>query len=418
MRPRSQQSFVLGVVLLLAACSESARTESGQSGGSAATQGGSTVGSSAESTRSTNARGGNATSSKSAAKGGEVAAASGGRSSSEDTRSNASGGNDEAEGGSDGQGGILGSTRSSTSSAGGNSGINGNATGGKTGAGGNATGGKTGAGGNATGGKTGGGGNPAGGNATGGNAAGGKTELPSSTSPAETNHVFLLLGQSNMAGYPKAQESDKQKNDQIQVLGFDDCSATSRKSDQWAAAAPPLHECFQGAIGPGDWFAKTIIAKYPAGHTIWLVPCALSGQAISVMSKGGSKWDWLVARAKKGQQKGPIEGMLFHQGESDCGNSGWPAKVKQMYTDLKGALGLTKDVPFLAGELPPASKCTNHNPLVNQLPSVIGSNAYVISAQGLNLDPVDTQWYMHIDHDSQVTFGKRYAETMIKALGL
>jgi len=56
--------------------------------------------------------------------------------------------------------------------------------------------------------------------------------------------------------------------------------------------------------------------------------------------------------------------------------------------------------------------------LVNQLPGLIGSNAYVISSQGLNLDPVDTQWYMHIDHDLQVTFGKHYAETVIKALGL
>jgi hypothetical protein len=31
----------------------------------------------------------------------------------------------------------------------------------------------------------------------------------SSPTPASTFHVFLLLGQSNMAGYPKAQDADK-----------------------------------------------------------------------------------------------------------------------------------------------------------------------------------------------------------------
>jgi len=49
-------------------------------------------------------------------------------------------------------------------------------------------------------------------------------------------------------------------------------------------------------------------------------------------------------------------------------------------------------------------------------PSETGSDAYVISANGLVVDPVDTQWNLHFDHDSQVEFGKRYAQTMLQAL--
>jgi hypothetical protein len=229
-------------------------------------------------------------------------------------------------------------------------------------------------------------------------------------------HVFILLGQSNMAGYPKAQDTDKVNNQRIQVLGFDNCAATGRVQDQWGVAVPPLHECGVGAIGPGDWFSKTMIDKIPAGDTIGLVPCALSGQAIEVMSKGGSKYDWIIQRVKKAQQRGGVvEGMLFHQGESNCGDPAWPGKVKQFYADLKSDLGLG-NIPFLAGELAPTGGCSKHNALVDSLPGVMGNSTYVISAQGLVLDPTDTQWHLHFDHGSQVTFGKRYAATMIQAL--
>jgi hypothetical protein len=54
---------------------------------------------------------------------------------------------------------------------------------------------------------------------------------------------------------------------------------------------------------------------------------------------------------------------------------------------------------------------------VNRLPSVL-SNAFVIPATGLVVDPTDTRWNLHFDHDSQVTFGQRYAQKMIELLGL
>jgi hypothetical protein len=177
-----------------------------------------------------------------------------------------------------------------------------------------------------------------------------------------------------------------------------------------------LHECWNGALGPGDYFSKTLIDELPANDSIALVPCALSGQALEVMMKGGSKWDWLLNRAKAAQKIGVIEGFLFHQGESNCGDAAWPGKVKTFVTDLRTELGLG-DVPFLAGELAYSpGKCSQHNPLVNQLPGLI-KNAFVVSAEGLKLDPADTTYYLHFDHDSQVEFGKRYEAKMVEALG-
>lgn len=69
-------------------------------------------------------------------------------------------------------------------------------------------------------------------------------------------HCFLLLGQSNMAGYPKTQTADKVEDPRVLVLGYDNNPALGRVTDQWDVACPPLHETYQGAIGPGDWFAK------------------------------------------------------------------------------------------------------------------------------------------------------------------
>jgi hypothetical protein len=315
-------------------------------------------------------------------------------------------------------GGASGSAGAgATSGTGGSGGVAGMGVGGSAGAGNAGSAGATGgagAGSSGEGGATG-GGSGAGTAGTGGSA--GAAGAGGSGGSGVTNHVFLLFGQSNMAGYARATAADKVEDPRIQVIGFDGCSATGRVNNQWDTAVPPLHECGPGAVGPGDWFSKTLIQKLPASDKIYLVPCALSGQAISVFSKGTDKYTWMVDRVKSAQEMGGVvEGLLFHQGESDCGNSGWPAKVKQLVTDLRTDLGLG-DVPFLAGELPPASACGNHNPLVNQLPGLI-TNAHVISAQGLNLDPADTQWNMHFGHDDTVELGKRYEAKMAELLGL
>ncbi len=224
-----------------------------------------------------------------------------------------------------------------------------------------------------------------------------------------TFHVFLLLGQSNMAGYPKALESDKVPDDRVLVLDY--------YSDQWRTAIPPLHETWQGAIGPGDWFGKTIVEHIPEGDTIGLVPCAISGERIETFLKnGGSKYNWIIERARMAQQRGGIiEGILFHQGESNNGDSSWPQKVYTLVQDLRTDLDLGS-VPFLAGELLYSGGCAGHNTLVNQLPSII-DNCHVISANGLTVDPADTQYYLHFGHDSQVEFGRRYAQKMIDVLG-
>lgn len=244
-----------------------------------------------------------------------------------------------------------------------------------------------------------------------------QTPTPTPAPGKGTFRVFLLLGQSNMAGYPKAQDSDRVEDPRILVLGYSNNPALGRVENEWDIASPPLHEVWQDAIGPGDWFAKTLINYLPEGDTIGLVPCAISGERIETFMKGGSKYDWIIQRARIAQQSGGvIQGILFHQGESNNGDPTWPQKVKTLVEDLRRDLNIG-DVPFIAGELLYSGSCAGHNVYVNQLPSII-SNCYVVSAEGLVVDPSDMMWGLHFSHDSQVTLGKRYAEIMRKALGL
>jgi hypothetical protein len=244
--------------------------------------------------------------------------------------------------------------------------------------------------------------------------SGGYTTTTSGGGGGGTFHCFLLIGQSNMHGGPAADAADRQENDRILVLGYDNCSSTGRRENEWDVASPPLHSCGEG-IGPGDWFAKTLIQNVPSNETIGLIPCAVSGEAIETFMRGGSHYNMIINRAKIAQQDGGvIEGILFHQGESNNGDNNWPNNVAQMVRDIKSDLGLG-DIPFLPGELLYSGDASGHNTLVNQLPNVI-PNCHVVSAEGLNMKPGDS-WRLHFDHDSVVEFGKRYARAMRSALG-
>lgn len=239
--------------------------------------------------------------------------------------------------------------------------------------------------------------------------------------------VFLLLGQSNMEGKPKPQAEDLKKDARIQVLAYQDNAAQGRTYNKWYTASPPLHSSWAG-LGPGDYFAKTLIDALPENYSIGLVPCGISGVDIDFFRKGvvssrrnefsippDNSWDgayeWVLQRARLAQEKGRIAGVLLHQGESDAGQSVWLDKVKEIMTDLRSDLDIP-DLPLLVGELYYDGPCAGHNGVIAKIPSKI-DNAYVVSAKGLKgLDQ------FHFDLDGQRELGRRFAEAMIPLLEL
>ncbi len=317
---------------------------------------------------------------------------------------------DGAEGSADGTGAAA--------STGGVTGVGGVATGGApTGSGGAATGGAatggantggapTGIGGSATGGIDGAGGTTAG---TGGDGTGG------TQSADPVFHIFMLMGQSNMAGVAPHQPSDMNTDERLKVWGG--CGQTA---GQWNTAKPPLNDCpgqkgwnLNNVVDPGTWFGKTLLDALPEGHTIGLVGTAESGESINTFISGGAHHQMILNKiaAVKTAENARLSGIIFHQGESDNGQQAWPGKVVQLYNEVKAAWGIDYDVPFILGELPNGGCCSGHNVRVHEAADLLPEGYWVTQSGTSVMDQY------HFDHASTVLMGKRYGEKMIEALG-
>ncbi|AUX32039.1 MULTISPECIES: sialate O-acetylesterase [Sorangium] len=255
---------------------------------------------------------------------------------------------------------------------------------------------------------------------TGGDATGGTGSVSSGAgtggapSSSPTFHIFMLMGQSNMAGVADKQDSDKNSDARLKVLG-----GCNQPAGQWNLANPPLSDCpgekgwnLSTSVDPGIWFGKTLLGKLPEGDTIGLVATAESGESINTFITGGSHHQMILNKIAKAKtaENARFAGIIFHQGESDNGQSSWPGKVVQLYNEVKAAWGVDYDVPFILGELPAGGCCGGHNNLVHQAADMLPMG-YWVSQQGTN---VMDQY--HFDHASVVTMGTRYGEKMIEAL--
>ena len=84
--------------------------------------------------------------------------------------------------------------------------------------------------------------------------------------PKEKFHLFLLVGQSNMAGRGTLEEQDKKPHARVLMLN---------KAGEWVPAVDPLHFDKPAAgVGLGKTFA-TLIAEANPDVTIGLIPCAV-----------------------------------------------------------------------------------------------------------------------------------------------
>ena len=125
-----------------------------------------------------------------------------------------------------------------------------------------------------------------------------------------------------------------------------------------------------------------------------------------------SRYEWILSRARAALEAGGvIEAILYHQGESNCGQDDWPARVATLVTDLRQDLGLGDDTPFLAGELLYSGDCARHNVLVHRLPELL-DGAYVVSADGLEMAEGDP-WHVHFSREAAIELGRRYAAALL-----
>ncbi|HMR19012.1 MAG TPA: sialate O-acetylesterase, partial [Sphingobacterium sp.] len=126
-------------------------------------------------------------------------------------------------------------------------------------------------------------------------------------------HIYLLMGQSNMAG--RGVLTEEYLNTQHpRVLMLD-------KAHQWVPARHPIHfdKPKVAGVGPGLSFAEEMATAYPR-DTIALVPCAVGGTAISRWEPGAydkatdtHPYDDALNRIRAAQKKGVIKGIIWMQ---------------------------------------------------------------------------------------------------------
>jgi predicted neuraminidase len=231
--------------------------------------------------------------------------------------------------------------------------------------------------------------------------------------PKDKLELYLLIGQSNMAG--RGALANENALSQIRVLKLSPRNA-------WAPGVEPLHtdKPIAGA-GIGMSFAREMADANPK-VTIGLIPCAVGGTPLQRWQKGGDLYQQALVRAKVAMQTGTLKGILWHQGEGDSGKEdtarSYGARLSQMVKDLRVDLG-AGDVPFVAGKLGEflARQGKDGNPsfwpVVNEqlaeLPKLVPHTA-IVESDGLKHKGDG----VHFDTASLREFGKRYAETMKK----
>ncbi len=230
-------------------------------------------------------------------------------------------------------------------------------------------------------------------------------------------HLFLLVGQSNMAGRGVVEEQDKTPHPRVLMLS---------KDGKWVPAIDPMHFDKPAAgVGLGKTFGQ-IIAEANPDVTIGLIPCAVGGSPIDAWMPGvfypatkSYPWDDMQKRVALALPAGTLKGILWHQGESDSKPElaqAYEPKLHDLIARFRREVK-TPEVPFVAGQMG-QFKDMPWKPeelMVDQahqsLPSKVARTGFV-SAEGLNHKGDK----IHFDSPSFRELGRRYAEVYLKII--
>ena len=227
--------------------------------------------------------------------------------------------------------------------------------------------------------------------------------------PDPSLHLYLLVGQSNMAGRGTVDEESKLADPRVVML---------TKALEWQPATDPLHfDKPVAGVGPGLSFGKAMAAR-ATGVRIGLMPCAVGGTSIKLWVRDAfdtvtrtHPYSDMLERVSAAQKVGVLKGIIWHQGEAD-------RNAPESYAGLLGDLiaRMRKDcgaeVPFVAGEISSFESNTvdatvRFNAAVHSLEGRVEKYGCA-SSEGLS----HKGDRVHYDTASARSLGERYAEKM------
>ena len=226
---------------------------------------------------------------------------------------------------------------------------------------------------------------------------------------AQPVDIFLLIGQSNMAG--RGVVSDADRIPTPAVFAFS-------KEKTWIPAVDPIHfdRPDRTGVGLGRTFATTLISM-KAATSVGLIPAAFGGSALHEWVPGSPHYVNAVDRTKAAlAAAGPnarLRGILWHQGEADANDEERAVTYRLRFAKMIAALRkdlAAENVPVIVGQLGEFVQAKDYaqlqrvNTELATLPLHVPLTAFV-SSQGLK----DKGDQLHFDSPSLKEFGRRYA---------
>ena len=221
--------------------------------------------------------------------------------------------------------------------------------------------------------------------------------------------IFLLMGQSNMAGRGLLEDVEPIRDERIRVF----------QDGRWTMAEEPLHHDRPTAgIGLAMSFAQTVLAAGP-DREIGLVPRAVGSTPLERWMPGADLYEGAMAAAREAARNGTIKAVLWHQGEhdskSDTDASSYVQRFSAMVATLRDQLD-APSLPVIVGELgsylserPDFPHYRIVNAELRKVPDAVLGSAFV-SAEDLT-DKGDN---LHYDARSLRIFGERYAAEYLR----
>lgn len=236
-----------------------------------------------------------------------------------------------------------------------------------------------------------------------------QTEYPKSVPAKKNVWVFIMAGQSNMAGRGLVEPMDTISNPRLLSIN---------SNGELILAKEPLHlyEPDMKGLDCGVSFGNELLKQIPESVSILIIPTAVGGSSIDQwigdsLHRGvklHTNFRQEVAIAKK---YGKIKGVLWHQGESDAKEllaGTYSKKLKVLFESFRKTIKNNK-LPILTGEI---GTFTTDNTFQIAINKVIADNAkkdkYTFLIQ--TGDFKDKGDKLHFDSKSERKMGVRFAQ--------
>ncbi len=225
--------------------------------------------------------------------------------------------------------------------------------------------------------------------------------------------VFIMAGQSNMAGRGLVEPKDTLVNERI---------LTINKNGKIIAAKEPLHfyEPELAGLDCGISFAQSLLSYIPADIQIIMVPTAVGGSAISqwlndAVHRKVKLYSNFEEQIRLAENVGVVKAVLWHQGESDANPKDIPLYQERLRILLNKFRETTNkpDMPVLLGQLGLFNKNQEFFERINAeliAYSATDKRSAVISSRGLH-HKGDS---LHFNSRGQRLMGQRFAKEYAK----